>query len=259
MSRFSNLEFGDQSEQAGGFRQGLRDDNHYMKMAVQGLENGDFKMALKHYSRVLEYNPDVVGAWLGQVRMLVELKEYQGAGMWADKALERFPNAPDLLAAKAVTLARSGEADSALAFSDASIEAGGGSAYVWMARGDVLLACREKEQASRFCFEKAVSIEADDWVVPWLISRIYRIYKKFALAMNPIRRAVELQAGHGILWLQLGYCQQDLGLFNAAGQSFTQARELIPENIEIIQALLDHSQMGWWQGIHRRLTRFLTT
>ena len=47
--------------------------------------------------------------------MLVELGEYQEAKLWADKAIEKFPGDPELLAAKAVALARSGDLQGALA------------------------------------------------------------------------------------------------------------------------------------------------
>jgi Flp pilus assembly protein TadD len=50
--------------------------------------------------------PAQPGRWTGQVRMLIELKEFHEAKLWADKALEKFPNEPELLAAKAVALAR---------------------------------------------------------------------------------------------------------------------------------------------------------
>ena len=36
------------------------------------------------------------------MRMLIELGEFREAKLWADKALERFPHEPELLAAKAV-------------------------------------------------------------------------------------------------------------------------------------------------------------
>jgi tetratricopeptide (TPR) repeat protein len=75
--------------------------------------------------------------------MLIELGEFKEARLWADKALENFPDESELLAAKAVALARSGDLQGALAFSDSSIEARGETPYIWLARGDVLLARRE--------------------------------------------------------------------------------------------------------------------
>lgn len=92
---------------------------------------------------MLEFNPDNAAAWTGQVRALIELGELREATLWADKALDRFPDHTELLAAKAGALGRSGFLDEAIAFSDASIEQRGDTPYVWLARGDVLLARRE--------------------------------------------------------------------------------------------------------------------
>ena len=173
---------------------------------------------MRLYSKVLEFNPQNAAAWTGQVRMLIELGEYREARLWADKALERFPREPELLAAKAVALGRSGDLQGALAFSDASIEERGDTPYVWLARGDVLLA-REESRAD-YCFEKALLLAPRDWFVAWLAARIRYYYKQFALALKLLQQAVELNAGHFLLWLELGRCQQALGLVGPARHSF---------------------------------------
>ena len=145
MSRFVNLEFGDESEnQSQPAEKALvKDEAYYVAEARTAFETGNFEQALRFYSKVLEFNPQNAAAWTGQVRMLIELGEYREAKLWADKALERFPNEPELLAAKAVALGRSGDLQGALAFSDASIEERGDTPYVWLARGDVMLAREE--------------------------------------------------------------------------------------------------------------------
>src|SRR5438552_11729115 len=160
MSRFNNLEFGEefdgqlQSRQQSDSRHRLvKDENYYLAQAQTGFENGLFEEALRHYAKVLEFNPANAVAWSGQVRMLIELNEFQEAKQWSDKALERFPNEPELLAAKAVALARLGDLKAALAYSDASLEERGETPYVWLARGDVQLA-REEKRAD-YCFERA--------------------------------------------------------------------------------------------------------
>src|SRR2546430_1791721 len=81
-------------------------------------------------------------------------------------ALERFSREPELLAAKAVALARNGDLQGALAFSDLAIEERGDTPYVWLARGDVLLA--REEQRANYCFEKAQMLAPRDWFVAWL-------------------------------------------------------------------------------------------
>src|SRR3977135_3448429 len=123
MSRFVNLEFGGESEdQWFAQKPPVKDEAHYLAEARAAFGNGNFEAGLRLYSKVLEFNPLNAAAWTGQVRMLIELGEFREAKLWADKALERFPHEPELLAAKAVALGRSGELQEALAFSDAAIE-----------------------------------------------------------------------------------------------------------------------------------------
>lgn len=258
MSRFVNLELGDQfDDESRPSQPQLKDEAYYMGEARNSFVNARFEEGLRFYSKVLEYNPNNAAAWTGQVRMLIELGEYREAKLWADKALERFPHEPELLAAKAVALGRSGDLQGALAFSDASIEERGDTPYIWLARGDVLLA-REETRAD-YCFEKAVLLAPGDWVVAWLGARIRAFYQQFSLALKLIQHAVELNAGHFLLWLQLGQCQEALGLVVPARNSYEQARQLNSDCSEADLALtrLANSGMGtqvrgWWRRLFNR-------
>src|SRR5213593_1575720 len=203
MSRFGNLEFGGEAEEFGNRQKALvKDEAYYLSEARSAFENGNFESALRLYSKILEFNPQNAGAWTGQVRMLIELGEFREAKLWADKALERFPHEPELLAAKAVALGRSGDLQGALAFSDSAIEERGDTPYVWLARGDVLLA-REESRAD-YCFEKGQLLAPKDWFVAWLAARIRYYYEQFVLALKLLQQAIEWQAGHFLLWLELG-------------------------------------------------------
>jgi tetratricopeptide (TPR) repeat protein len=255
MSRFTNLEFGNESEDFGHQSQGAsKGESHYLKEAQAAFENGQFESGLRLYSKVLEFNPANALAWAGQVRMLIELEEYREAKLWADKALERFPNHPELLAAKAVALARTGDLQGALLFSDASIEEHGDAPYVWLARADVLLARREAR--ADYCFDKALLLAPRDWFITWLAARIRLYYEQFALALKLIQQAVELNTGHFLLWLQLGQCQQALGLLGPARTSFQQAQQLNPQSTDVKNALIGLSGTnlgGRLRGLWRRL------
>src|ERR1043166_1929631 len=129
MSRFVNLEFGDE-EQWHDTGAAVKDEAWYSAQACEAFQNGNFESALRLYSQVLEVNSQKTSARAGQVRMLIELGEFREAKLWADKALERFPHEPELLAAKAVALARGGNLREALAFPDASIEERGDTPYI---------------------------------------------------------------------------------------------------------------------------------
>jgi tetratricopeptide (TPR) repeat protein len=257
MSRFVNLELGADSEEQPE-RQQLeapqKNEAYYLGEARTAFENGDFEQGLRFYSKVLEFNPQNPAAWTGQVRMLIELGEYREAKLWADKALERFPREPELLASKAVALGRTGDLLGAIAFSDASIEERGDTPYVWLARGDVLLA-REEHRAD-YCFEKALLLAPRDWFVAWLGARIRFYYKQFALALKLLQQAVEWNAGHFLLWLQLGEAQHALGMVAPAHQSFTQAQQLNPQCRDASLALARLSEtglLGRARGLWRRL------
>jgi tetratricopeptide (TPR) repeat protein len=241
MSRFANLELGGASEQPHKAAP-LKDEAFYCAEARTSFENGNFEQALRMYGKVLEFNPQNASAWTGQVRMLIEMGELREARLWADKALEHFPHDAELLAAKAVALGRGGDAQGALAFSDSSIEERGDTPYVWLARGDVLLA--RKETRAEFCFEKALSLAPRDWFVAWLAARIRYYYKQFTLALKLLQQAVELNATHFLLWLDMANCQQALGLIGPAKHSFTQARELNPQCREASLALVRLSGVG---------------
>ena len=243
MSRFINLEFDGESQgQSQPPKALVKDEVYYFAEARAAFENGEFEQALRHYSKVLEYDPQNVSAWAGQVRMLVELEEYDEARLWGDKALEKFPADPELLAAKAVTLGRAGDLEGALAFSDAAIAERGNTAYVWLARGDVLLA--RAEARADYCFEKALLLAPGEWAVAWLASRIRRHYEQFALALKLARQALEINGAQFVLWLELGQCQQALGLVAAARESLGHAHQLNPRSLVVRQALNELSDSG---------------
>jgi tetratricopeptide (TPR) repeat protein len=246
MSRFVNLELGNESEdRAQGIQKAIvKDEAYYMGEAQGAFETGRFEQALRSYSKVLEYNPKNASAWTGQVRMLIELREFREAKLWADKALERFPHEAELLAAKAVALGRSGDLPGALAFSDASIEEHGESPYVWLARGDVMLA--RAERRADFCIEKALLLAPNDWFTVWLAARIRCYYRQFVIALKLLQQAVEWNSSHFLLWLELGHCQDAVGLAGPAQRSFEQARQLNPDCLDATVALTRLDNSGLW-------------
>ena len=142
----------------------------------------------------------------------------------------------------------------ALSFSDASIEERGDNPYVWLARGDVMLA-REERRAD-YCFEKALLLAPQDWFIAWLAARIRCFYNQFVLALKLLEQALAWNAGHFRLWLELGQCQQALGLVGPARNSLTQATQLNPRCREASLGLVRLSDTGlgtrargWWRRL----------
>ena len=255
MSRFNNLEFGNESEDHARSLPGARNEERYLGEAETAYAAGRFEGALRAFSKALEFNPQNAAAWTGQVRALIEMGEYREAKLWADKALEHFPNEAELLAAKAVALGRAGDLKAALAFSDASVEERGDTPYIWLARGDVLLACREHR--ANFCLEKALAMAPKDWLIAWLVARIRYYYREFSLALKIAQQALTLDASRAVLWLQVGQCQKALGLLWQAELSFEQARQLDRNCHEAHVALGELSRSGFWPRLIARARGWL--
>lgn len=250
MSRFRNLELDEQADDLAAAPSVVKDEAFYWQAAETAFHEADFEKALRLYSKVLEFNPQNSAAWTSQVRMLIELDEFQEAKVWADKALERFPHEPELLAAKAVALGRLGDFKNAMAFSDAALMQMGDTPYVWLARGDVLLS--HKEKRAHYCFAKAVAYAPASWVVHWLVSRICYYYRQFALALRHIKEALNRDDGQSVVWLHMGRCQAALGLMQYAWNSYDQAQQLNPNCLEARQAMDKLSQADFWTRFYAR-------
>ena len=205
----------------------VQNEIFHMRAADEQFQMGRFEQALRLYSRALEGNPNLDSAWVGQVRMLIEMGELKEARVWADRALEIFPGHGELLAAKGVVAARLGDRTKSIEFSDAAAASReAGRSYVWLARGEVLLATRRKNVD--FVLEKALSL-ARDWFTTLLVARIYYFYRHYARALVHAREAVEANMLSPFAWLVQGNCQEALAMSIPARDSYTQALTLDPD------------------------------
>lgn len=245
MSRFSNLEFNEWSENIlQDDRTIPRDESFFLREARLGFENARFEHSLRAYAKALEYNPMNTSAWAGQVYALIELGEYREANLWSDKALERFPDSPEILSAKAIALARLNDLNAALAYADSAVEIRGDLPSVWLARAEVLFA--KKEKVAEYSLERAIALAPTDWFVYWMASKIYLYYQFFVKALKFAKKAIELNSEVALCWLQLGFCQLELGMYAQAKASFLRAIEISPNSQEILSAIkkLDEQSRG---------------
>lgn len=215
MDRFSQLEFGEVGpEQKRLQGESIRDADYFHQEAVRYWLAGDFELALRNYSRVLEKNSTFFDAWAGQVLMLLELEEYREAVIWADKALELFPEHPELLALKAVACLRDAKADKAIAYSDNSISKDNVTPRVWLARAEVLL--NRKSRVAENCISKAISTAGSN--APVIRLEAARLLKKkgdYSAAIGYLNEVVKEFPASALAWYELGCCQAKLGLSEA--------------------------------------------
>jgi len=247
-SRFSNLEFDDRSakapaagkEPAGPGRAQKpygnepRDAAFYLRQADIHELTGDFEAGLRSFSAALGEDPLLLDAWLGQLRMLVELEEYPEARLWADKAAEKFPDHPQLLAAKSVALHRMGLHHEAREMNARALQAKGESASVWLCRGELMLA--GSGPAAAECFARARRLAAPKGPALLAIGALYLRYRQYSLALSTLQEAAAAVPRAARVWYLLGCTQNELGLAKGAAVSFQQARQLAPQIARYRQA-----------------------
>ena len=254
MSRFGHLELGTSSNPSTAPKHFVADSSQAqcLQEAQAAFERAEFEPALRWFGRCLEHGPNYIPAWVGQVQALLELGRPGEAKVWADKALERFVDQPELLALKGMALGRLGETATALAFSDAAVARPGDSPTVWLGRADVLLARGEK--SAEHCFTRALQLAPGDVTLRWLAARIRAFWGQFAAALKLVQDAVALAPDRFALWVDAGLYQAELGLSDPAIRSFHQALALQPGcrlaqnglnalgDVSILQKI-----RGWWR------------
>lgn len=266
MGRFSNLEWGGPAKKgaAGSAAQRRleeelegpaggepRDEAFYLKRADEHYRGGRFEKALRYYSRALEFDPNSLAGWVGQVRMLLELGELDEARVWADKGLDVHRDAPDLLAAKAQVCARSGDPEKALAFCDGAMKGKGASSFVWLARGEALVAARRGDPDH--CLSKAVTEAKGDWFLSALAARISLLHGQAPRALAYAERAVARDAKQALAWATLGEVRAALGIGAEAERAFEHALALDPESAGASDGLERVQRLGPIGRLWRRI------
>jgi tetratricopeptide (TPR) repeat protein len=216
MDRFSQLEFDEKipgPKRTNG--EPIRDADYFHKEAIKYWLAGDFELAMRNYSRVLEQNSTFFDAWVGQVLMLIELGEYKEAMVWADKALELYPEHPELIAVKAVACSRDAKFEKAIAYSDNSISKDNVTARVWLSRAEVLL--KRKSSIADNCISKAVGLAGDKGpVIKFEAARLLRKRGSYSAAIGFLNEVVKVFPKSALVWYELGCCQAKLGRSEAA-------------------------------------------
>jgi Tfp pilus assembly protein PilF len=158
--------------------------------------------------------------------MLIELGEYREAAVWSEKAMELFPEHPELLAARAVACVRDGKVQKALALSDNSVAQDNVTSRVWLARAEVLM--HRESRVAESCISKAVSIAGNDSpVIRLAAGRLLIGRRSYSAALQYLRPAVDDLPKSALAWYSLGYCQARLGR-SEARTSLQRSMELHP-------------------------------
>ena len=256
MGRFSKL---DLDQQAGRPAPEPLDDpwpnldaEGCLKAADEQFERGGYEAALTLYSRALRFDRDLDAAWVGQIRCLLCLGEFPEAVLWADRALERMRNAPELLACKGLALVLGGSVADGIAFLDGAVAMRSPSALVWLARGEALLAARQPEENAHRCFLKAREQAPDDWRLEVRIGMAYNRARCWARARSPLLSAQRHAPDNPLALYHLGLAQEHLGEERVGAGLYERAVAVRPGFAEAAQALERVRRANFFTRLWRR-------
>jgi len=245
---------GDTIEGASSLRgEPVRDAAFFHSRALAAMRDGQHEAALQLFTRCLGEDRAKVSAWVGQLQMLLELREELEARLWADKSLELFKGNGELLACKAQASFRVGDAASALAQSDQSLKSPGSSPLRWIARGEVLIPARNNLAAE--CFARATTEDGADWFVSLTIARVYLRHRRPGPASEHASAATASAPSSAYAWITLGECHETLGGHTRAAECYSHAMQLAPRRRGLSERLDECERRG--NGLLRSVWRKL--
>lgn len=212
------------------------------------FHQGEYESALQHYSRSLRFSRDLPAAWLGQVRCLLALEEWEEAVTWSARALDRLPDHGDLLAARGLALVLAGDPKQGMEFLDGAVELRAPSSWVWLARGEALLAARQPETNARHCFLKALEQSPEDPDLQLRIGIAYRRRGLESVARAPLQAAVRLGGENPLALYHLGAVLAGAGEREAAAGHLRRAlaaRRAFPEAEAALERVSRAGPVAW--------------
>jgi len=179
-------------------------------------EAGHFRAATAYYQRAVGFDDHNYQARAEWIDTLIRANHLQEAAACATEALDTFRQVRPFYAARALTLAHTGQAALAYPLSDVSLE-GEPSWYACVVRAEVLLkdSLQNRDEALRF-LERALEIAHGKWE-PYFVAGIILLDAGWpTLAAAHLAEAVHIKPGAAAGLLCLGDCFRDLGLYDQA-------------------------------------------
>jgi len=229
------------------------DAPYYIDRGDEFFFQGNFKEALRCYSRTIQMDNSLHYPWIGQIYCLIEMGQMKEADLWTGRALEMFPEDSSLLALRAVMYANRGMYKRAINTCDYAISRKGASAFTYIARGYVLLLAENKN--AHFCFMKASELaNANDWKIPMRIGLIYYKKKQYSRSLEYLLKACALNVTNYYLWHHLGLSYQKLGFAKKALDAFQHAIDQNPDYSAASEAMVKLKHSSVFSRLFRRFT-----
>jgi tetratricopeptide (TPR) repeat protein len=179
---------------------------------------GYYLDGLKYYAKVLSQDPKRIAAWVGQVRILVDVGQYKGAIYWAEKAGELSGSKKLFSFVRALALAHEGRIGEAKTIINVPVGKDE-SPMMWLLRGEVLIRIRINliqkiftpykgigRLGAFFCFVKALG---DDQYDPFINQRIglaYLLARQYNRAFECLQASLNAQSDNPLALYGVAEC-----------------------------------------------------
>lgn len=214
------------------------DQGHYKLEGDRHFFSGDFKAALRSYSRSVQADHSRPEPWIGQILTLIMMRQYKEATIWMLRSLEQFPDEPSLLSLQSLVYGLTGFQNRALAAGDYVLtRPNSGIPFVWAIRAH-LLSLFESPNAAP-CFDKFHEFTpAIDWKLYATIGMLQLQAQKWNRAKDLLEKAVSSNNSIPYLWCQLGFTLERLAFTEGALQAYRSALEINPGHREASASLI---------------------
>ncbi|MCC8190764.1 MAG: tetratricopeptide repeat protein, partial [Planctomycetes bacterium] len=229
----------------------VRDARYHLDRALAYELDGEHEKALNAYSAALGEDPLALTAWTRQLWMLVMLEETVEAVVWADRALQSFPNDPDILALKSLAQYRNGLVEPARALNDTALAATRDSAPVWLARGEIHLGSDVKSALA--CFKRAEAAPGEKGLTQLRAGDILFRRRRFVEAVEYYRGATQAYPDSSWAWYGFGRAERAVGREDVALVALDRAISLSPRTVRYRQARQEKA--NWWRRLRTWLGR----
>lgn len=206
------------------------DQGHYHLEGDKHFFQGDYKAALRCYSRAVQADHSRPDPWVGQLLTLVMMKQKKEATIWMIRSLEQFPEEPRLLALQSLIYALTGFQQRSLAANDYLLtRPNAGIPFTWAIRAHIL-SIAESPNATG-CFQKFEEFApAIDWKTYAVIGLLQLENQKWNRAKDYLEKAVSQNNSIPFIWRKLAFACERLAFTEQALQAYRSALELNPND-----------------------------
>jgi tetratricopeptide (TPR) repeat protein len=236
---------------------------YYINMAYEKYFYGFYGSALRYFALALNVDKKQVDAWVGQIRVMVDIGKFEEAIFWADEGLKHFPGSVMMEFAKAFALTYIGKIEEAKRIVNKPIKKNEPS-VLWFYRGEIIINIRLNflqkifkpykgigKIGAFFCFIKALESNPKDAFLNQRIGITYLFADEIPRAYEHLKISLIAAPQNPLTLYCLAECYRKMRNYEYALYYTKKAISYNPEFDAAIELML------WLNSFHVRFIRKL--